>query len=80
MGEVDLRALNLSYQQVRVLLGESPIGRVVKGDNAYWRCGWKDCDWTLSVVVEESAKRLGWPIALVDHVFTEQHYGLNTDR
>ena len=80
MAEVDLEALNLSYAQVKVLMGRSPIGRVRPSDVAHWKCNWKDCPYAFDQEVDEAAEYLDWPIEMIDHVFVNKHYGLNTDR
>ena len=78
MMATDLRALNLSLQQVVAILNSGPPRTlsVEPGCMKNWRCGWRSCDFAFSEVVEEAGvvDMAIFPMRLAAHIWETQHY------
>jgi hypothetical protein len=82
---IEPRNINLTYEQVRELMGDSPIRNVREGNTITWQCNyvdpetWKTCPYTFDEGVYFDADTAPWPHAMIDHIWREGHMQFTAD-
>lgn len=82
---IDPRAINLSRGQVVELLsGQCNVRNLRPGDTIQWSCGYIDpwtharCDYRVQETVEEETGARDWPDWMIDHIWQNGHYTMDT--